>query len=412
MSNRGTRAVGDAGRDEIRLGHLAAARAEVGHDLGGRRVAGREKRGGHRPADRDRARGRGRNSDGREARAVVARAHHHRQLRILCQHRVDQAVDPGFALALVADAEAQVDHQGLPAGGRDADGVAHRRQDGSVAGDAAVGAVGDLEGEELGAGRDPVEAAHAVQVVPSGDAGDVGAVRVQPQDQIEGRRSEPLPEIRGQRHRRPATPEGPAKGLAAGEIVAHRPLAGQRAVSIGIGQQDPAVGRLDDEQRQGVRGVAVAVHVGRRRSTEGRLGERAGVVGTFRVEGENATEPGELPARDDDGVPPWRDSAERYSAFPREVPHVHDLRLAGRAGDQPRYAGVHPGVEDGDQHTAAVIGRVLADEGIGAGAGDRHPAMGVCDLGRRHGLDRLLRQRRGLHRPNRRGIRLGDGSSR
>ena len=104
-----------------------------------------------------------------------------------------------------------------------------------MAGDAAVGAIGDLEGEELGAGRDTVETTHAVQIVRRGDSGDVGAVRIQREDQIERRLPGPLAEVHHHCYRRRATPQRPAERLTPREIVSHRPLAGQGAVFVGVG---------------------------------------------------------------------------------------------------------------------------------------------------------------------------------
>ena len=45
---------------------------------------------------------------------------------------------------------------------------------------------------------------------------------------------------------------GPAEALPGQQVVVHRPLAGQRAVAIGIGKQHPAVGGAGHHDRQGV----------------------------------------------------------------------------------------------------------------------------------------------------------------
>ncbi len=74
-----------------------------------------------------------------------------------------------------------------------------------------------------------------------------------------------------------------------------------------------------------------------------------------------------------------------HAAFGREVAQLDDLRGA-RAGDrQSRDAGVDAAVENGDEHAAAVVGRVQRVKYVHPGALERHETEHVrhCRIDRR-----------------------------
>src|SRR5690606_19848542 len=89
---------------------------------------------------------------------------------------IDERIDSGRARALVPDAEAEVQHERLFALGGEADGVVHRLEHAARRRDRTVRVVRDLESEQLGTGRHPVEAVDAVYPAAGGDAGDVRSV--------------------------------------------------------------------------------------------------------------------------------------------------------------------------------------------------------------------------------------------
>ena len=148
--------------------------------------------------------------------------------------------------------EAQVEHQWEPPGLCESDGVIDRAHHAAGGGDAALGAVGDLEPEQLGAGRDSVESGDPVHVVPGCDARDVRAVAEGVEHEIELRvlaagREVDARFIGGGRPRRPS------RTLSRDQVVVHRPLAGERAIAIGVGEEHPPVGGAGDHQRRACR---------------------------------------------------------------------------------------------------------------------------------------------------------------
>ena len=91
---------------------------------------------------------------------------------------------------------------------------------------------------------------------------------------------------------------GPAEGVAPVQVVAHRALPRQRAVAVGVHQDDPAVAGLRHQHRERVGVVAVAVDVGRRQFAEGALVEQAAVPGAGGVERPHPAHPAQRDAAD------------------------------------------------------------------------------------------------------------------
>ncbi len=378
------RAVGHARGHHVGPRDLAAARAEV-RELVGRRRTGRPGRQEARReggAHADGAARAARKADRRKPRAVVAGADREHHIRMRGEHRVHDAVDPRLAFELVAHAEAHVEHQRQVPGLGEGDGVVHCPEHAAGGRDAALRAVRDLEPEQLRAGCHAVEAGHAVQVVTRGDAGDVGAVSAGVEEEVELGCSDVRAEVGGDVHTGMAALGGPPEALAAHEVVVDRPLARERAVAVGIGQEHPAVGRANHDDRQRVAHDAVAVEIGRRRRAERQLGDRAGVVRSGGAECHDPPEPAEPPAGNLDRVAGRRHPRERDRALAGEVAQIEDLRGAGGGGEKPRHARVDAGVQNADQHAAAVGLGLGAKEPIHAGARERHPAVGVRHLGR------------------------------
>ena len=121
-------------------------------------------------------------------------------------------------------------------------------------------------------------------------------------------------------------PARPAERLAAREVVVDRPLARERAVAVGIGEEHPAVGGANDDDRQRVAHDAVAVEVGRRRRAQRQLGDGAAVVRPGRIQRDDPPEPAKPPAADLDRVTRRRHPRERHRALAGEVAQVEDLR--------------------------------------------------------------------------------------
>ncbi len=92
------------------------------------------------------------------------------------QKLVDYRVDDRVPFVLIADAEAEVEHQGQVALRRVARGVVHRAHHAAMDGDAAARVVCDLEAHDLRARRHAVEPRHVVEAEASRDAGDVRAM--------------------------------------------------------------------------------------------------------------------------------------------------------------------------------------------------------------------------------------------
>ena len=157
--------------------------------------------------------------------------------RMLRQHRVDQPVDSGRALALVAHAEAHVDHQRLPARRGDTDGVAHRARGCDPWPETlplARSAI--LRARSWAPGATPSNPRHAVQIVRRGDSGDVGAVRIRARGS--DRASAPGPARRGSPPLlpaacRPAAPSRTSHAARDSRRTGRSP--DERAVSVGVG---------------------------------------------------------------------------------------------------------------------------------------------------------------------------------
>ena len=203
-------------------------------------------------ADRQRPVGRSREPDGREPGTVVAGADGEGDVGIGGEDRVHQLVDAGGAFHLVADAEAHVEHQRHLPRPREPDGVVDAAQHAPAHGDAAVRVVGDLEAEQLGAGRHAVEPADAVEVVARRDAGHVRAVPDGVEEEIERRDAARGRDVHRHRERRRPARLGPAEGVASVEVVVHRALPAERPVAVGVRHRDPAVAGLGDQHRERV----------------------------------------------------------------------------------------------------------------------------------------------------------------
>ena len=117
--------------------------------------------------------------------------------------------------------------------------------------------------------------------------------------------------------------------LAARQVVVDRTLAGEGSVSVGIGEEHPAVGGADDDHGQGVANGAVAIEVRGRWPAERDLGDGAGVVGAGGAQRHDAAEPAEPPAGYLHRVADGRHLHERHRALAREVAEVEDLGLPG-----------------------------------------------------------------------------------
>jgi hypothetical protein len=298
------------------------------------------------------------------------------------EHRVRQAVDPGLALLLVPDAEAQVHHQRHPPLRGEADGVVHRTEHGAGGRDAALRAERDLEAEKLRARRHPVEALHAVEVVRPGDARHVGAVGVEIEYQVEGGRGGRAAEVDGDSEARRMAARSPAEALPGLQVVVYRTLAGQRAVAVGIGQQYPAVGGAGHHDRERVPDGLVAVEVRRGRAVERQLGHDAAEPGTVAGHRAGASESHQPLPRHLHGVAVRADRGEGDAALAGKVAQVEQLGLTGAGGLETGDGGIDSRVEDGDQDTAPVEGRMRLAEPIHPGAPERHPVVREGGLGR------------------------------
>ena len=120
--------VGNAGGHEVRARDLSAARTEVGDAVRGNGAAvirrqedpGEERTNGNDPC---RAAGK---SERAEAGSVVAGTHHEDHVGMQGQRRVEEVVDAGLPLDLVANPETHVDHERQVAGRREVNGVVER----------------------------------------------------------------------------------------------------------------------------------------------------------------------------------------------------------------------------------------------------------------------------------------------
>ena len=183
------------------------------------------------------------------------------------QEGVDQRIDRRPPRPLVADIEAEVQHQREAALGGEPDGVVHRASHAPGHGHRPARVVGDLEAQQLGAGRHAVEAGDAEHPVTRGDAGDVGAVTVGVEEQIEVGHPGRIGEVGGEGQRLPAERDR----LASLPIVVQRLLVLERAVQVRIEEHHPPVARFHDDDGEGIGIRAVAVHVGRRQWTQRQL---------------------------------------------------------------------------------------------------------------------------------------------
>ena len=137
-------------------------------------------------------------------------------------------------------------------------------------------------------------------------------------------------EVGGYGEPRLSSPRGPAEGLPRHQVIVHRPLAGQRAVAVGIGEDHPAVAGPGDDDRERVAHLAVAVQIGCRGASPAGARRYAAVVGPCGVERGHPAESGQLPARDLDRVSHGRNPPERHCALVREIAQVEHLRRVGR----------------------------------------------------------------------------------
>ena len=176
--------------------------------------------------------------------------------------------------------------------------------------------------------------------VAGGDARDMGAVGEGVEEEIEGGA---LPA--GPSTMLTATVSGgraravPAERLVAGEIIVHRPLIGERAVAVGIGEQHPSVAGADDDHRH-ESPHAVSVHVRGRCLTEAALlqdtAERL-AAGAERDDPAEAGRPGRRPH----GIPTGA-SGSGAPPFAGEITQIENLPLAGRGRVEPAHAGSIP----------------------------------------------------------------------
>ena len=212
-----------------------------------------------------------------------------------------------------------------------ADGVVHRPEHAAGGRDAALRAVRDLEAEQLRARRHPVEArARRRGRGPRRCRRRGCRARRCRRTRSSLGVAPSVAEVGGDVDAGMAALGRPAEALAAREVVVDRPLARERAVAVGVGQEHPAVGRADHDDRQRVAHGAVAVEVGRGRRAERQLGDGAGVVRPGGVQRDDPAEPAEPPAADLDRVARRRHPRERDRALAGEVAQVEDLRAAGR----------------------------------------------------------------------------------
>ena len=329
---------------------------------------------------------------------------------MLRQHRVDQPVDSGRALALVAHTEAQIDHQRLPPGRGDTDGVAHRGDNGPWPETLPLARSEILRARSWAPGATPSKPLTPYRSCPAA----MPATWVPWESSAEADRASAPPVARR---------DSPPASLAACDLVAP-----SRRSHVPRDSPAPAVRPTRSRRRRCRRAgpsrrCALTTTSGRVSAASpspftsdaggapsAELGERAAVVGSRDVQRPNSAEPAELPAA---RRRPYRPEAlpcratpcprPRSPACPRSWAH------RSTSSTQPRHPRVDAGVEDGDQHPAAVVVGMLTDELVRAGTRDRHPPVSVRDLRWGNALDRLLRRCRRPHRL--RGRRASDGAT-
>src|SRR5207302_6662576 len=169
------------------LRELAAARAEPAEDVTRgwypllRRLS---KHAGVTRADRQRQIGGARKTERRETWSIIPRADREHGVGVRQEECVDDRVDDGPALMLVADPETQVQYQRQIALGGVACRVIHRPHHAAVDGDTAARVVGDLETHDLRARRDAGEPADVVEVVTGCNPRHVRAMPRRIEEQI------------------------------------------------------------------------------------------------------------------------------------------------------------------------------------------------------------------------------------
>ena len=378
-------------RQHVRFVAVAAARAEPGERVGRRGHAGlrraRKDSGIQGPNRQGEVRGPGK-AHGRESRPVVAGADREHHVRVSSEESVDERVDERPSFLLVAHAEAHIEHQGEVALGGETSRVLHRPHHRAVHRDAAARVVGDLERQQLRAGSHPVESLHIVEVVPRGDAGDVSAVAGRIEHQVEDRRAGAVGEVGRDGER--AAPQGDR--LATLPVVVQRRFVLERAVEVRVEERDPAIHRLHHDDREFIGVVPIAVHIGRGELAQRQLAEHACIPPRTGREAGDPPGPHELLSRDRDHAVAGRgDGSEDDPALPGKIAQVEELGRPGSGGDEASDAGIHPRVQDPDDHAAAVIGRMRGAELVHARGPERHEPRQERER-RRHDRLRLLRR--------------------
>ena len=196
------RRVGDAGRHDVGLGQLTAARAEPAEHVARRRSALLRrlcKNAGVRRSDRQGEVGGTGEAHRREPGAVVPGADGEHGIRMREQERIDDRVDHRASFMLIAHTKTEIEHERHIPLRRVARGVIHRAHHAAVDGHTAPRVVRDLQAHHLRARRDAAESRDVVQVVARSDTGDVRPVPRRVEEEIEHRCAVRLAEIRDDR---------------------------------------------------------------------------------------------------------------------------------------------------------------------------------------------------------------------
>ena len=131
--------------------------------------------------------------------------------------------------------------------------------------------------------------------------------------------------------------------LAPLAVVVQRRLVIERAVQVGVEERDPAVGRLDDDDREDVGVRAVAVQVGGGAPAQWQLAQLACVPRSGAGDPRDPTRAGEHVSSHGHGPIGRRPHRrERHHTFAGEVPQVQDLGRACAGQGEPRHPGVYP----------------------------------------------------------------------
>ena len=283
------------------------------------------------------------------------------------QEGVDDRVDDGLPLVLVPDAETEIQDKWQVALRRVPSRVIHRAHHAAVHGDAAARVVGDLEPDDLRAGRDTGEAADVVEVVTGRDPRHVRAVSGGIEKQIEHGHAVRPAEVRDDGERLGAERDR----LATLTVIVEGHLVLERAIQVRIDEHDPAVRCPHDHHGEFIGVATVAVYVGSRCMTEGQLAEHAAIPCG---RGRQPRDAGRSTQRALGGR---GDGREGDTAFGGEVPQLDDLRCAGAGRDESRHVRVDAAVQNRDQDATAVVRRMRRVKHIDTGALQRHQAEHV-----------------------------------